>query len=539
VAYQVLARKWRPQSFQEIVGQDHVTRTLINAISLGRVAHAYLFAGPRGTGKTSTARIFAKALNCDKGPTPYPCNQCSNCIEIARGESLDVLEIDGASNRGIDEIRDLRGRVDFSPTKGRYKVYIIDEVHMLTYPAFNALLKTLEEPPSHVIFIFATTDPGKLPSTIISRCHRFDFRKIGVSDIVSRLSQIVEKEGIDITPQALQLIAQAAENSMRDAEKILDQLVSYANGHIEQKDVTQVLGLVETEYLAEFTENLYHQDALSNIKLVHKLLEDGKSPQWIIKGWLGWLRDIVMLKIGEKETLLSHLSQKERLIKQTSYFTFNQLTYFIEQLINAEERIKFSSTPQIYLELLMIKLCSQEAEFEEIRKKEPQLVNIYERIVDIEKKLTTFSRKKEKSEEKEEDKKDPDKEDKIGLSVGEAERKQKELMDNWCQVVKRVKEKKLTLGTFLEKVKVLFVDEKKVILGSPGGYIKEVLEKQDNKRLIYEELKKVFSSEFSVQFQSVPSITKKKQKPSDSFREVVAQAIKIFEGEIVSEEKGR
>ncbi|HDH41198.1 MAG TPA: DNA polymerase III subunit gamma/tau, partial [Candidatus Altiarchaeales archaeon] len=296
--YQVLTQKWRPKVFQEIVGQEHVTRTLINAISLGRIAHAYLFAGPHGTGKTSTARILAKALNCEKGPTPLPCNKCSNCIEISRGESLDVLEIDGASNRGIDEIRELRERIGFSPIKARYKIYIIDEVHMLTHPAFNALLKTLEEPPHYVIFIFATTDPDKLPLTIISRCQRFDFRRIGTSDILRRLTQIVKEEKIDVTPQALELIARASENSMRDAEKILDQLTSYTLEKINEKDVSQALGMVEDEFLARLTENLYHRDVLSNIKIIHQLIEKGKNPRWIVKGWLNWLRDLAMIKIG-------------------------------------------------------------------------------------------------------------------------------------------------------------------------------------------------------------------------------------------------
>jgi len=555
VAYQVLTQKWRPQVFQEVVGQDHIMRTLINSISLNRVAHAYLFAGPHGTGKTSTARILSKALNCEKGPTPFPCNQCSRCLEIIRGEFLDVLEIDGASNRGIDEMRSLRERVSTSPMKGRFKVYIIDEVHMLTSPAFNALLKTIEEPPSHVVFIFATTDPEKLPLTIISRCQRFDFKRIGSSDIVARLEQIVVKEKISATHQSLQLIARASENSMRDAQKFLDQLTSYAQEGIKEEDVRQVLGLVEAEYLTKLTDNLFHHDSASNIKLLHQLLKKGKTPQWIVKDWLNWMRDLVMFKLGGKELLLFSSSYREIIETQSSYFTVKQLIDYIEQLCSTERKIRFSSTPYIHLEVLMIKLCSVNAEVKKIKLKgeNSSLAALYDKIIALEKKIAAIAsvsspegyrpknvlseKKRDDSsyegEKKENDKKENDKKENILSSVKELNLVETEVLDRWKTVIQGVKTKNKTLGSFLEKMKILSLKKDLIILGHEANFLKETLEKRENKELVYKELKKIFSEKFSLKFKQIIS-KKNQEKKSSSLQKIVAQAVEIFEGEIIS-----
>ncbi|MDP2807111.1 MAG: DNA polymerase III subunit gamma/tau, partial [bacterium] len=245
MSYLVLARKWRPQNFEQLIGQQHVTTTLRNAIKSKRIAHAYLFSGARGVGKTSAARVLAKALNCAEGPTETPCNKCSSCVEITGSRSIDVLEIDGASNRGIDEIRDLRENVKYTPTQGKYKIYIIDEVHMLTKEAFNALLKTLEEPPAHAIFIFATTEIHKVPITILSRCQRFDFRKVEVSVVVDYVKRMLQGEDVQASDDCLYLVAQKSEGSMRDAVSLLDQLISYGGQKLTAEDARQVLGLVD------------------------------------------------------------------------------------------------------------------------------------------------------------------------------------------------------------------------------------------------------------------------------------------------------
>src|SRR3990167_8876021 len=268
MSYLVIARKYRPQSFDEIVGQEHVTQTLKSAIAQGKVAHAYLFSGPRGVGKTSAARILAKSLNCEKGISADPCQKCTNCVEITQGSSLDVLEIDGASNRGIDEVRALRENVKFSPVHGRFKIYIIDEVHSLTHDAFNALLKTLEEPPAHVKFIFATTHPQKVPSTILSRCQSLEFRRISNIQIIQQLKKIVLSEKLNVAEDVFLAIAKASDGSLRDAESMLDELVSFtsASGNIHLKDVNSVLGVVEQEYLFEITDRIIKKDTVGALQ---------------------------------------------------------------------------------------------------------------------------------------------------------------------------------------------------------------------------------------------------------------------------------
>ena len=300
-SYLVIARKWRPTLFEEVVGQAHVTRTLVNAISSNRVAHAYIFSGPRGVGKTTIARILAKGLNCQNGPTSTPCNECGACASIANGSSVDVFEIDGASNTGVDNVRELRESVKFMPSQGRFKVYIIDEVHMLSTPAFNALLKTLEEPPPHAVFIFATTEMHKIPLTILSRCQHFDFKRIPLQEIEAHLRKVVTAEGIAATDDALFAIAREADGSLRDAQSLLDQVLAFADGEITAADISEALGLMGSSILFELLESVIERDALKGLNVVEKIYNFGYDLKRSCAELLGALRDLTVIKVTEIE----------------------------------------------------------------------------------------------------------------------------------------------------------------------------------------------------------------------------------------------
>ncbi len=355
--YQVLARKWRPQQFDEVVGQGHVTTTLKNAIARNRVGHSYLFTGPRGIGKTSTARILAKALNCAKGPTHSPCDACPSCTAIVAGNSLDVLEIDGASNRGIEQIRELRENVKFAPASSRYKIYIIDEVHQITSDAFNALLKTLEEPPAHVKFFFATTEPYKVPSTILSRCQRFDLRAISVGELVDHLARIAASEKIKIDEEARFAIARYAQGSMRDAESILDQLVSFAEGTVTGEKVIAMLGLVRESVLRDITEALIAGDCRRGLELIDAIASEGKELTIFLSDWIGYLRSILLSRtLGGDEHAAGLSAESWKAVKgYGERFTLDRLLYVLDLFTKAEGQMRRSLSPRILTELAFLK----------------------------------------------------------------------------------------------------------------------------------------------------------------------------------------
>ena len=355
--YQVLARKWRPQQFDDVVGQEHVTTTLKNAIGQNRLAHAYLFVGPRGIGKTSTARIFAKALNCVKGPTVTPCDECDNCKEITEGRSLDVLEIDGASNNGVEQVRELRDTVRYAPARGKFKIYIIDEVHMLTTQAFNALLKTLEEPPAHVKFFFATTEPQKVLPTILSRCQRFDLRRIPASLIVKHLKAISKKEKVSIDDAALAAIARGAEGGLRDAESALDQLIAFCGNKIGESDVLSVFGLVAHDHIAKLTDAVIDGQTTKALKVLKELDDVGKDLQRLMADLLDHFRNLLVVTLGEDgvQSLQLPESEIDLLRAQAKRVDADAVLRIIDALSAAEGRLRYALSKRVFLEIALVK----------------------------------------------------------------------------------------------------------------------------------------------------------------------------------------
>ena len=357
MTYEVFARKWRPQVFEDVIGQDHVIHTLVNAIKTDRIAQAYLFSGPRGVGKTSIARILAKALACTEGKPGIPCNRCHSCLEITQGSSVDVQEIDGASNRGIEQIRELRENIKYMPSSGPFRIYIIDEVHMLTLPAFNALLKTLEEPPGHVKFIFATTEPHKVPVTILSRCQKFDFKRIPLALLVKQMERITSEEGIQISRSGLTLIAREAEGSMRDAESLLDQVISYTGPNVEDRQITDILGVIDRTLLFEASRAVLEGSAKTCMEIVDQVYNYGHDIKEFYRALMDQFRNLLMSLVAPYDDLLDMVeSDREALKVQAERAGKEKLQQILNYLIVREEGLRFTSHPRLVLESIMIRL---------------------------------------------------------------------------------------------------------------------------------------------------------------------------------------
>jgi DNA polymerase III subunit gamma/tau len=357
--YVVVARRYRPQNFTELVGQNQVSQALGNAIATGRVGHAYLFTGARGVGKTSSARIFAKCLNCVSGPTASPCGQCDICQGVAAGDDVDVLEIDGASNRGIDEIRQLRQNVNVRPSRARFKIYIIDEVHMLTTPAFNALLKTLEEPPEHVKFIFCTTEADKIPITVLSRCQRFDFAPIETKSILARLEEIAKSEGVEADPAALQILARRAAGSMRDSQSLLEQLLAFGGKKISVEDVHAMLGTARNSRLSGITQSIIRRDAATALGEVDSGVREGVDLGQFAEQLVGYFRDVMAAHVGCGDDLLLHSGPNERpqLVEFGSQLGIQTLLAIVQILDQSVTRMRHSTHTRILLEIALVRIC--------------------------------------------------------------------------------------------------------------------------------------------------------------------------------------
>jgi DNA polymerase-3 subunit gamma/tau len=357
--YLSLYRKYRPRSLGEIVGQRHVTQTLANAVRGGQITHAYLFAGPRGTGKTTAARALAKSLNCAEGPLPEPCEKCEACHSIQEGTALDVLELDAASNRGIDEIRELRERVKFAPASTRFKVYIVDEVHMLTPPAFNALLKTLEEPPRHVIFVLCTTEPHELPATILSRCQRFDFHRLSVPDLEVALNRVVTGEKLHAEEAAVRRLAEAADGSARDALSLLEQAAAYADDKIRADDVTAILGGIDVDLLLEYTDLCLRGEVAGVFRFVDRVVSEGKDLRQLVAELIRHHRDLLVLAVSPaSEELLTAGAEARRKLKAQK-ISPDEILRHLDLLAAADRELRFTSHPRLVLEMYSVRLCGR------------------------------------------------------------------------------------------------------------------------------------------------------------------------------------
>ncbi len=380
MTYQALYRRWRPKVFEDIVGQGHIVTTLKNQIKKGNISHAYLFSGTRGTGKTSTAKIFARAVNCLEPEDFNPCNKCEVCEGILADNIMDVIEIDAASNNGVDHIREIRESVKYPPSKGKYKVYIIDEVHMLSTGAFNALLKTLEEPPKHIIFILATTEPQKLPATILSRCQRFDFRPVRQMDIMDHLKHILTAIGIEYEEKALSVIASNGRGSVRDSLSILEQCISFCRDQLSYELVVETLGITDEELLWSLSQAILKRDTSEALMLVQQVVKEGKDVQQLIKDLIGYFHNLMLIRL---KSTYSHQALSEALLtkleQQAIDIDVNKIVQLIYALSEAESKIRYASQPQIILEVTIVSLCSitdnQDELLERIRKLEAMVSN--------------------------------------------------------------------------------------------------------------------------------------------------------------------
>lgn len=470
-SYQALYRKWRPLVFEDVVGQKHVSETLKNSIASGRIAHAYLFCGTRGTGKTSSAKIFSRAVNCQNSKDGNPCNECATCRGIMDGSILDVYEMDAASNSGIDNIREIRDEVIYSPIDSKYKVYIVDEAHMLTTESFNALLKTLEEPPAHVIFILATTEPQKIPATIHSRCQRFDFKRIGIDDIAGRLNKIVKAENILMTPDAVELVAELADGSMRDGLSILDQCAAHSENELRYDDVVEILGVADKRAIFSIADSISEQNTKDALLGINEMLKNGKEVQVLFEEIITHFRLLMICKSTDASSEI--IEKTEEMVKkykeQSEKYDVGRIIRIISQLSDYMLQGKRMSTPKVAIEMAIVKVCmdecgdSVEEMSERIKRLEKEIADLKNGAVKVSastnKKRVAASETESQAEQK---------------PIDKAPHEEKAVKwDKWIDTLNRIKQESKRLYTLLFNAEALyFGDEIEIVLTGDLAYDK-------------------------------------------------------------------
>ena len=500
--YTALYRKWRPQIFEDVVGQKHITQTLKNQIKSERIGHAYLLCGTRGTGKTSTAKIFSRAINCIDIQKGNPCNVCDVCKGILNGSIMDVIEIDAASNNGVDNIREIREEVVYTPSKGKYKVYIIDEVHMLSVGAFNALLKTLEEPPKHVMFILATTEPHKIPATILSRCQRFDFKRITSEDIVGRLEEIAQKDKITIDEASLRLIAKVAQGSMRDALSVLDQCIAFSDSAIEYKYISAILGIVDDALLFDISQAIADQDISSVMLLIERITIEGRDINQFMEDLTQYFRNLLMCKVVEKvETVIDVTQETIDALKNHSHkLSQEKIIKCIHTIGEAQSAAKWATNPRMILEIALIKLCKNTLDV--------SAEALLERIVTLEQQIATGAVTLQTKSSKQKDTSLPNTNNPKPVSKKSSNKKQmmppteqiKQIMSHWPEVLEQIKKagKVVLFGYLTDTIIQRVENDVAIVFENQATLNKMMVSKKENITLIQDVIHKMVGQQVSI-----------------------------------------
>jgi len=557
MSYLVLARKYRPQTFEQVIAQAHITRTLTNAIATDRVAHAILFSGPRGTGKTTVARILAKALNCKQGPTSVPCNVCRSCQEITGGHGVDVFEIDGASNNSVDQVRELRENIKYMPAHSTFKIYIIDEVHMLSGAAFNALLKTLEEPPSHILFMFATTEPHKIPITILSRCQRHEFRRINLDAISKHMAWICEQESFEISDQSLGLIAREAGGSMRDALSLLDQIMTCTQGSLTHEQVLDLLGVIDRKMIYDLSQAVLSTDIPAVLDVLDDIYDRGHDMKKLYADLLEHFRNLLVATLGEKVEKLIDLpsAEIEQLVNQAGLVSAGALNQIFDRLFKEEVTVRLSPQPKMALEMALIRLLQAGPVL--------PIDVLIDKLDDLRQEMLAFGQRPQSDPPPPAKSPDilqappvrsrmqpspaaskgaPDSTDGGSESVAPTVGPLKELTGRWKQVIETIARKNPSLAANLAKCQIKKSTDQCLEIEVPGnGFTLNMIQREKNMVVLTQVCADILGSRRKLQFTANSSLEDKKQKKKKDKKlkqkaishPLVADAIEIFDGKLI------